>query len=86
MDRIQQISSGEVGEKEGVWFLTDSSLYFALDLDGGDPEQAKFVDISGALELDIYPGSRLAVGGEGTVYLATSSNVTLLDCAQDEDK
>ena len=65
-----------------MWFLTDSSLYFALNLDGGDPRQAQFVNVTASLDLEISAGSRLAMGAGDSVYLATPTNVTLLDCTQ----
>ena len=82
IDRIQQVSSGKVDGTEGVWFLTDSSLYFALNLDGGDPGRVQFVNVTSSLELEISPGSRLAVDAGGRVYVATPTNVTLLNCGQ----
>ena len=82
VDRIQQVSSGKVGGAQGVWFLTESSLYFALNLDGSDPERVQFVNVSGDLEFDIFPDSQMAVDMSSSIFVATPYNVTLLDCAQ----
>lgn len=66
-----------------MWFLTNSSLYFVLNLDGGSPERVQFISISDGLEVDIVPDSQLAVDMSQSVYIATPDNVTLLDCAGD---
>ena len=80
---IQQISSGKLGGEQGVWFLTDDSLYFALNLDGGDPGRVQFVDISDGLDMGLATGSQIAVDLNQLVYVATPYNVTLLNCSQD---
>lgn len=66
-----------------MWFLTNSSLFFVLNLDGGSPEDVVFIDIGAELDLDIVTGSQIAVDVGGRVYVATPFNVTLLDCAPD---
>ena len=66
-----------------MWFLTEDGLYFVLNLDGGDPDQVEFIDISDDLEIDVVPGSQLAVDVSEMVYIATPYNVTLLECAGD---
>ena len=77
------MSSGSIGGEQGAWLLTNSSLYFALNLDGTDPDFVQFVDIGGDLDMEVVPGSRVAVELGERVYLATPYNVSLLDCSQD---
>lgn len=83
INSIQQISSGNLGGDQGLWFLTNSTLYFALNLDGGPPELVQFIDLSEGLEIDILPDSRIAVDITETLYVATPYNVTMLECSED---
>lgn len=83
IDGIQQVSSGKIGGEEGVWFLTNTSLYFVMNLDGGDPEDVVFLDIGSELEIDIVTDSQMAVDVGEAVYIVTPFNVTLLNCAPD---
>ena len=83
IDTIEQVSSGVLGGEPGVWFLTNTSLFFGLNLDGADPDSVQFVDIGDDLDLEVEPGSRLAVEVGERVYLATPYNVSLLDCSQE---
>ena len=83
LNPVLQITSGLLGDEQGVWFLTNTSLYFALNLDGADPDIVQFVDIGGELEVEVGPGSLVTVDLWGEVYLATPYNVSLLDCSQE---
>ena len=86
IDTIQQVSSGSLGGEPGTWFLTNSSLFFALNLDGTDPESVQFVDIGDDLEIEVVQGSRVATDAGETVFLATPYNVSLLDCSSQDPK
>ena len=83
VDDIQQVCSGNLGTEQGVWFLTNSSLYFVLNLDGGDPGRVQFIDVGDELEVDVTSDSRVAVDTYDAVFLATPHNVTLLECSMD---
>ena len=66
-----------------MWFLTNSSLIFGLNLDGTDPDSVQFVDVGGDLDIEVVLGSRVAVDLSGELYLATPYNVSLINCSQE---
>jgi len=71
-----------VNREEGVWLLSETTLYFALYLDGGDPGEVKFLNISSSLGIEIVNGSQIAVAGEDSgVYVITPTNISFLDCS-----
>ena len=81
---IRQIAHGCVGGEEGLWLLDDSALYFALNLDGGDPASVKFLNISDSLGIEVEEGSQIAVADEGSgVYVITPANISFLDCSRE---
>ena len=84
MDSIQQIAHGSIGSKEGVWFLTITRLLFAENL-GSDPAKVTFTNVTDSLRLAVSEGSRVAPGPGGEVYLVTPTDVTLLNCSQNQE-
>ena len=76
---VTQIAHGTVYKSSGIWVLTDTELFFARNF----YSEVEFLNVSDTLGLEVVPGSMVAVGTEGLVYLATPQNITLLDCSQD---
>ena len=80
VDEIQQIVHGNVMNKGGVWFLTQSKLLFVSGL-GGDPKEVTFLDVGGGLGLEIEENSSIAVDILHGVYITTPFEVVLLNCS-----
>ena len=79
---LRQIAHGSVDGEEGVWLLSETALYFALCLDGGDPGDVEFLNISSSVGMEIQEGSQIAVSGVNSgVYVITPTNISFLDCS-----
>ena len=79
---ISQITHGTLGKTEGFWLLTDTELYFVRNFSSLSTK-VEFVNVSQTLDLMVTEGSMVAVDNGGKVYLATSENITLLDCTDE---
>ena len=83
VDRIQQLTEGEMMGKGGLWLLTSTQLYFVRHLNGGSPDRAEFTLISKFLELDITSESYLAPLMPSSFFLVTPGNITYVDCSRE---
>ena len=79
---IQQIASGSVAFRNGVWLLTDSELIFVDNLKSHNPDEVRFFNVTEALGIEVQLGSRLIVIESGRLFLTTSETIYLLDCSQ----
>ena len=79
---IQQMASGSVAYRNGIWLLTDSELIFVDNLKSCDPDEVRFFNVTEVLGIEVEIGSRLVVIESGRLFLTTSKTVYLLDCSQ----
>ena len=82
IESIQQIASGSLSYRKGVWLLTDSELIFVDNLKSHNPDEVKFYNVTEVLGIEIQLGSRLVVIESGRLFLITLEAVYLLDCSQ----
>lgn len=79
---IQQIASGSVAYRNGVWLLTDSELIFVDNLKSHNVDEVTFFNVTEALGIEVQPGSRMIVIESGRLFLTTSETIYLLACSQ----
>ncbi len=82
IDKIEQVVSGEINGKQGVWLLDTEGLYFMYDIDGVSFEDVALVNISDNLDLYINEGTKICLRSYDSLYVVVQDHVTLLDCSQ----
>lgn len=81
ISNIQQVATGMVQGRSGVWILDIHGLYFATRLEASS---SNFLNVSKTLELNVSQGSRLAMASVESLFLISPGSIALLDCsAQD---
>lgn len=83
---IQQVTSGSLSYRNGVWLLTDSELVFVDNLKSHNPTDVKFYNVTEELDIEIQLGSRVVTVNNGRLFLVTIEAVFLLDCSQMTDE
>ena len=79
---IQQVASGTLGVRNGVWLLTDSQLVFVDNLQSRDSTRVAFYNVTEELGIEVEMGNRIITMTNGRLLLVTSDVVYLLDCSQ----
>lgn len=79
---IQQIASGTMANRKGVWLLTDSELIFIDNLQSRNPSTVAFFNVTEELDITIQKGNRIITMTNGRVLLITLEAIYLLDCSQ----
>ena len=79
---IQQVASGTMDNRNGVWLLTDSELIFVDNLQSHDSTKVNFYNVTEELGIDIEMGNRVVTMTNGRLLLVTSEVVYLLDCSR----
>lgn len=83
---IQQVTSGSLADRNGVWLLTDSELVFVDNLRSHNPAYVLFYNVTEELGIEVQLGSRVIVMNSGKLFLVTQEAVYLLDCTQSTDE
>lgn len=76
--------TGKVGGASGLWFLTESQLFFAHGMFSRNPEGATFENVSQELELEVSLDSYIIPRWDTHLYLVSTFNLTFLDCSLEE--
>jgi hypothetical protein len=79
---IQQVASGTLTNRNGVWLLTDSQLVFVDNLQSRDSTIVAFYNVTEELGIEIGTGDRIITMTNGRLLLVTSDMFYLLDCSQ----
>ena len=83
---IQQVTSGSLSYRNGVWLLTDSELVFMDNVKSHDPSRIEFYNVTEELDIDVQLGSRVVMMDGGRLFLVTLKTIYLLDCSQLSDE
>lgn len=75
---IQQVATGVVQGRSGIWILDEDGLNFAAGLEGSS---TSFLNVGKALGLTISNGSRLAMASVESLFLISPGSIALLDCS-----
>ena len=83
---IQQVTSGSLSYRNGVWLLTDSELVFMDNVKSHDPSRIEFYNVTEELDIEVQLGSRVVMMDGGRLFLVTLKTIYLLDCSQPSDE
>ena len=83
---IQQVASGSLSYRSGVWLLTDSELVFTDNLKSHDPATVEFYNVTEELDIKVELGNRVVMMDSGRLFLVTLKTIYLLDCSQPADE
>ena len=83
---VQQVTSGALSYRNGVWLLTDSELVFVDNLKSHKPGNVNFYNVTEELDIEIQMGNRVIMMNNGKLFLVTEETIFLLDCSQFNDE